>query len=192
MELDQEYFDSVNMDVVKRKYYEADKVNAVLGEIRRRAESTNRENAQLRGELDAFRGQKAEIGDMLLTARSLARSIIENANAQADEIVARARTQADAILREAEEKADALAESYPDQQEQAAKCVERAIDGLKQRHLDAIEELNGVWQDFLISLAQPGEPEESAPDAEEPAVPADLERKVGAIARELRAMEEEA
>ena len=69
--------------------------------------------------------------------------------------------------------------------------MERAIDGLKQRHLDAIEELNGVWQDFLISLAQPGE-QESAPDAEEPAVPADLERKVGAIARELRAMEEEA
>ena len=63
------------------------------------AYGTIRENAQLRGELDAFRGQKAEIGDMLLTARSLARSIIENANAQADEIVARARTQADAILR---------------------------------------------------------------------------------------------
>ena len=36
MTLDQEYFDSVNMEVVKRKYYEADKVNAVLKVFGRR------------------------------------------------------------------------------------------------------------------------------------------------------------
>ena len=189
--LDQEYFDSVNMEVVKRKYYEADKVNAVLREIRSRAESTNRENARLRGEVEAFRGQKAEIGDMLVSARSLARGVVEDANTEADEILLRARTQADAIVREAEQKAeallrdaqeraDALAAAYPDQQEHAARCVERVFENLRQQHLDAVDALNDQWQDFLISL------EEDAGEA-----PADLEQKVGAIARELRALEDQ-
>ena len=190
--LDQEFFKSSKLDVVKRKYYEADKVDELLGEIRLRAESTNRENAELRGELEAFRGQKAEIGDMLLSARSLARHIVENANTQADEIVAQAQEKAERIVREAEEKAGTLLESaqqraeamaakYPDQQEQAARCVESAIDRLKQRQQDAIDELSALWQDFLISLS-PGE-------EAEPADPEDLSKKVGAIAQELRALE---
>ena len=194
MALDREFFQSSKLDVVKRKYYEADKVDELLGEIRLRAESSNRENAELRSELEAFRGQKAEIGDMLLSARSLARHIVENANSQADEIVAQAQEKADQILREAGEKAgtlleeaqqraDDMAAKYPDQQEQAARCVEAAIDRLKQRQQDAIDELSTVWQDFLISLAQGEEPE--------PAVPADLSQKVGAIAQELRALEKE-
>ena len=194
MTLDREFFESAKLDVVKRKYYEADKVNELLAEIRLRAESAKRENTELRGELEAFRGQKAEIGDMLLSARSLARHIVENANTQADEIVAQAEAKADQIVREAEEKAGALlqnaqrraedmAAKYPDQQEQAARCVEAAIDRLKQRQQDAIEELSTLWQDFLISLAQGEEAE--------PAVPADLSQKVGAIAQELRALEKE-
>ena len=66
MTLDQEYFDSVNMDVVKRKYYEADKVDELLGEIRLRAESTNRENAELRGELDLLRPHGEVVLDLVV------------------------------------------------------------------------------------------------------------------------------
>ena len=191
MAMEQDPFDAVKMDVVKRKYYEVDKVNALLGEIRQRAESTNEENAKLRRELDVFRGQKAEIGEMLLSAKSLSRRVVENARAQADEILAQARSQAEEIVREAEAKAARVAETYPDQQERAARCVEAAIDKLRQQHLDAIEELNALWQEFLISLAQTEEAEAPAPTEKEPDVPEDLEQKIDAIARQLRALEEE-
>ena len=38
MALDKEFFDSVNIDVVKKKYYNANKVNALLGNIQQQAE----------------------------------------------------------------------------------------------------------------------------------------------------------
>ena len=37
MALDQEYFDAIHIDVVKRKYYNANKVEAVFEDIRRQA-----------------------------------------------------------------------------------------------------------------------------------------------------------
>ena len=39
MALDKEFFDSVNIDVVKKKYYNANKVNALLGNIQQQAET---------------------------------------------------------------------------------------------------------------------------------------------------------
>ena len=45
-----EYLDSVSIDVVKRKYYNANKVNAVFEEIRRMAEALTEENLRLNNE----------------------------------------------------------------------------------------------------------------------------------------------
>ena len=39
MALDKEFFDSVNIDVVKKKYYNANKVNALLSNIQQQAET---------------------------------------------------------------------------------------------------------------------------------------------------------
>ena len=44
MALDQKYFDDINIDVVKKKYYNANKVNAVLEDIREQALRLEEEN----------------------------------------------------------------------------------------------------------------------------------------------------
>lgn len=45
MALDKEFFDSVNIDVVKKKYYNANKVNALLGNIQQQAETMGQETS---------------------------------------------------------------------------------------------------------------------------------------------------
>ena len=162
MALDKEFFDSVNIDVVKKKYYNANKVNALLGNIQQQAETMGQENELLRTQLEALNGQKSEIGDTLLSARALAKKIEDQARAQAEETIRQAQEKADAIVREAEHKRRELAQSLPDQQEYAAKCVENCLNKLKKQHIEAIEMLNNEWQDFLCGLM----PEEHSDEAE--------------------------
>ena len=47
-----EFLDSVSIDVVKRKYYNANKVNAVFEELREHAAALMQENEQLRHALN--------------------------------------------------------------------------------------------------------------------------------------------
>ena len=138
MALDKEFFDSVNIDVVKKKYYNANKVNALLGNIQQQAETMGQENELLRTQFEALNGQKSEIGDTLLSARALAKKIEDQARAQAEETIRQAQEKADAIVREAEHKRRELAQSLPDQQEYAAKCVENCLNKLKKQHIEAI------------------------------------------------------
>ncbi len=172
MALDKEFFDSVNIDVVKKKYYNANKVNALLGNIQQQAETMGQENELLRTQLEALNGQKSEIGDTLLSARALAKKIEDQARAQAEETIRQAQEKADAIVREAEHKRRELAQSLPDQQEYAAKCVENCLNKLKKQHIEAIEMLNNEWQDYA-------EVQENTEDMPE------LRERVNAIAKEL-------
>ena len=48
-----EFLDSVSIDVVKRKYYNANKVNAVFEELREHAAALMQENEQLRHALNS-------------------------------------------------------------------------------------------------------------------------------------------
>ena len=176
MALDKEFFDSVNIDVVKKKYYNANKVNALLGNIQQQAETMGQENELLRTQLEALNGQKSEIGDTLLSARALAKKIEDQARAQAEE-----------TIRQAQE----LAQSLPDQQEYAAKCVENCLNKLKKQHIEAIEMLNNEWQDFLCGLMpeeHSDEAESGTSDTEAQENTADmpeLRERVNAIAKEL-------
>lgn len=191
MALDKEFFDSVNIDVVKKKYYNANKVNALLGNIQQQAETMGQENELLRTQLEALNGQKSEIGDTLLSARALAKKIEDQARAQAEETIRQAQEKADAIVREAEHKRREFAQSLPDQQEYAAKCVENCLNKLKKQHIEAIEMLNNEWQDFLCGLMPEEhtagtEPEPSDTEAQENTedMP-ELRERVNAIAKEL-------
>ena len=212
MALDKEFFESVNIDVVKKKYYNANKVNTLLGSIQEQAETMTQENELLRKQLQALNGQKTEIGDALLSAQALAKKIVAQAHEQADSIVRQAQTKADSIVSDARERRNELLSSVPDQQEYAARCVEAVINRLRQQHLDAIDTLNDEWQNFLCGLmpddaaatksnfaqeAAPaagtvqdaGNPADDAEGAEEYAEGDNvhtLEEKVNAIARELQ------
>ena len=178
MALDQEYFDSIQIDVVKKKYYNANKVNALLEDVRAQAEALEAENQALKAQLGEFSQRKDEIGDTLLTAQATARDIVAKAKAQAGRILADAQRQREEILSGA-----------ADQQEYAVACVERAFDKLKRQQQENIDTLNGLWQEFLCGLAAdapapaPAEAPETQPD-DTPRIN-ELETMVNNIAREL-------
>lgn len=168
MALDQEYFDSISIDVAKKKYYNVNKVNAVLDDIRVQAAALMAENASLREQLHSMNSKKAEIGDTLMSAQALARRIIAEANERAD-----------AILADAEAQRQALSARRDTAQECAARNFEQCVDALKQEHMKCIDMLNSRLQDFLCELNlpeaedAPPTPDPQAPDpqASEPSAP---------------------
>lgn len=189
MALNSEYFDAIHIEVVKKKYYNANKVEAVLADIRRQAEEMNAENERMHSALSALADRRVELGDAMLSAQGVYRGIIEKANARADEIVA-----------DAERKAAALVEETQRQQDEAVQRVERLFGTMKEQHLAAIDALNREWQAYLCGLYAEeapaaadaeAEPEETAEEASTQPLPADLADKVDAIAKELFAIGEE-
>ena len=175
MALDQDYFDSIHIDVVKKKYYNANKVEAVFADIRKQAQELMEENARLREQLQGVGDRKAELGEAVFSAQELYRDIIEKANRRATAIVA-----------EAEQKRLAIDGENQRQQDYSVQKVEQCFDRVRRQQQAAMDTLNAAWQDFLCGLY----PEELgfAPEAD-PDLPEDLSEKVDAIARELFAME---
>ncbi len=179
MALDQEYFDSIHIDVVKKKYYNANKVEAVFADIRRQAEALMEENASLRRQLEEAGNPQAEIADAVYSAQSVYRAIIERANERAEAIVAQARQQQLSIQ-----------EDNQRQRDYSVQVVGQCLQRVRDQQQAAMATLNAAWQDFLVGLYP--EPEDPAPEEEAPApggVPADLSEKIDAIARELFSME---
>ncbi len=200
MALDAEYFDSIYIEVVKRKYYEASKVQAVFEDIRRQAEALNAENERLRREQAEVTDRKVELGEVLLNAQTIYQEIVGRANEKAAAITDEAQRRSEEILSEARRQSRQLLQRSRDQEEVAAHRVEEAFDRMKQLHQQSIEALNAQWQDFLRSLdpetdleqsARPLPAPEQPSPAEESELPPDLEEKVGAIASQLFSLEEQ-
>ena len=173
MALNKEYFEGIHIDVVKKKYYNANKVEAVFADIRRQAEELNAENQRLRSRLEGLSGQKEALGDTILFAQEIYQEIIERANQEADQILAEARQESEQMRKDASR-----------QQEQAAYQMERCLSKVRQLQQDAIDTINAEWQAFLCGLY----PEVKMPARREEEPPADLARKVDAIAREMKAI----
>ena len=211
MALDNEYFDNIHIEVAKKKYYNANKVEALLADIRRQAEELNAENARLRAELAEAGDKRVELGEAVISAQAIYNDIIDRANLRASEIVAEAEKQRDRIKAESERM-----------QDYSVQRVEACFDQVRQQHLAAVEEINAAWQAFLVDLYQEDKPQPAAPAPKPaasasnpaapappppqrpraiqqaaatqeaaPAAPADLEDKVDAIARALQAFHDE-
>ena len=172
MALDKEYFDNIKIEVVKKKYYNAKKVEAVFDDIRRQAKELNAENERMRQALSALADRRVELGDAVLSAQGVYRGLVEKANERAEEIVAEARRRAEEITAETQR-----------QQDEAVQRVEKLFSTMKAQHEEAIETINAEWQDYLCGLyaERGGEPSAEAPEE----APGDLQAKVGAIAQEL-------
>lgn len=177
MALNKEYFDSIHIDTVKKKYYNANKVEAVLADIRAQAEALVKENEQLREQVELFSGQKEEIGDAILSAKTIAQHMIQQAKQQADEIVSQAHKKSGDILSKA-----------IDRQEYAAKQMADSFERVRKLQQESIEALNAEWQNFLCGLYP--EDEQSGAESEQ-GVPKDIGDKLGAIARDIKELEEE-
>lgn len=141
MALNKEYFDSIHIDVVKKKYYNANKVNAVFEDIRKQAEQLSEENEQMRAQLETLNDKKFEIGDAILTAQTVYKELVQKAQARAEAIVKEAETEKEKIISEALE-----------QQEYAVQRVEHCCSKLKEQHMASIEAINAELQDFLCGL----------------------------------------
>ena len=203
MALDAEYFDSIYIEVVKKKYYDAGKVQAVFAEIREQAEQLHAENDSLRRQLAEVQDKKVELGEALLSAQSIYQEIVERAEQKAAAITARAEEQAAAIQAEAHRKSEQLLARSRGHEENAARQVEEALRRLRQIHQDSMEALDAQWQEFLCSLDPEAGLEEPAEHAASPAaapepeeqgpsgLPPDLEEKVGAIAEGIFSLEQD-
>ncbi len=172
MALDREYFDAINIDLVKKKYYNANKVNAVLEDIRTQALAMTEELDTARAQLAALNGQKAEISEAVMSAQHIYREIVEKANTRAADIVAEAERKRAAI-----EKNNARLEEY------AVKRVESCFAMAREQHLAAIEAINSEWQEFLCGLDTAGT-EEDAGDAMD--LPSDIGERLAAIASGIK------
>ena len=208
MSLTKEFFDNIQIELVKRKYYNSNKVDALINDIRCRARVLMEENARLSAELDTYTSQKAQIADAVMNAQLLHTDIVEKANRQADdkaaqaeesaklilseaneqakEIIGAARADAEKLLEEAQDKIKYAEEMQLELDKLKQQQIEYAVDKmegcfskLRQRHLEAIEALNLQWQEFLCGLY----------DEDAEAAPADLSEKVDAIAKELGEMD---
>lgn len=104
MALDQKYFDDINIDVVKKKYYNANKVNAVLEDIREQALRLEEENRNLREQLESLSSRKEEIGDAILSAKTVSQQIISDACVQSEKLLNDSRLKAKQIIAAAQEK----------------------------------------------------------------------------------------
>ena len=107
MALDQKYFDDINIDVVKKKYYNANKVNAVLEDIREQALRLEEENRNLREQLESLSSRKEEIGDAILSAKTVSQQIISDACVQSEKLLDDSRLKAKQIIAAAQEKKEA-------------------------------------------------------------------------------------
>lgn len=194
MALDAEYFDSIYIEVVKKKYYNAAKVQEVFEDIRRQAEELNAENERMRKELAQRTDRRVELGDALLSAQGVYQDIIDRARVRADAITAEAEKRSEETLAQARRQSEQMLAQSRLQEENAARRVEEAFRRMKEMHQSSIDALNAQWQEFLCSLdvtpEQTAAEETAVPESAEE-LPADLEEKVGAIAQELFAMEQE-
>ena len=193
MALDKSYFDEISIEIVKKKYYNANKVDRLLADIRRQALALTEENRQLRQRLDALSGQKDEIGETLLSAKTIARQMVEDASRKARETEAEAEreaaqrlseasAQAQQTLSDAESRRGALEESAQRERQRAVQSMERLCGAMKELLLGGASRIDSQWQDFLDGL------DADAADglcAEPDEVPADLGEKVSAIAQLL-------
>lgn len=149
MALDSAFFDSIALELVKKKYYNAGKVGVVLEEIKRQAFKLNEENSLLtqklekaQQELQSLKKQKEEMNTSLASARLVYDSIVEKAEKESER-----------ILEKAHKDRERIAEENVRQQDYAVKCVQECISLLREQQLKNIELINEQWQNFLCGLS---------------------------------------
>ncbi|MCF0138049.1 MAG: hypothetical protein HUJ66_06785 [Oscillospiraceae bacterium] len=120
MSITLEAFDDLGLEIVKQKYYNANKVNAKIEELRTAVSELLEENTKLKAQLES--SKKAAAAEL-------------KAQQAADAKLKEAQRKADAIIKEANEKARSIVGS-------AKPAPETVSVGLSEKQLDLIDELN--------------------------------------------------
>jgi len=161
--LDREYFDSISIEIAKKKYYNANKVEAVFADIRKQAEELNAENESLRRKLEEATNGREEIGTTILSAKSISQMMIREADEKAETIVAEAKKQAEELLEQAEKRAGSLRLQ-----------AEQSLAEIRAAHEESLAAIDAA----LREIDGPAAPIEES-------VPQDLNDKIAALADAL-------
>ncbi len=167
-----DYFDQINIDVAKRKYYNVNKVNSVLKDLRSLAvelvdqnERQRQELVQLRAELERKTADGEQSRELLSSMQSLYRDTL-----------AKAHSRADGIVQEAEMQRDRLAKETKAEREYAEEQVRDCFRVLQSREEENLRFLRGYLDKFtsrmqpLNTEAETAIPSESSRADEQPAV----------------------
>lgn len=152
MALDQEYFDSIHIDLVKKKYYNANKVDAVLSDIRAQALAMASDNASMRSELNAKNNRTYEVGDAIISANAFARRLVDEAKVKAAALIADAEKRAADIEKEAAERCGRMTAASEKSRELALARMEASFSRLREQYQASIEAVNEEWRLLLCEL----------------------------------------
>ena len=182
MALDRNYFNSIVLDPVRKKYYPVKAVDDLLVDIRSQATgmlqeaeavSARANSAELQA--DALRKENAELR---ANAETLSREI-SSLHAEIDEL--KLSNESLLAVQQQSKQQQRISRSLPFSEERAALLsrVERFYVSAREVHTNAISRLDEEWQSLSAEAA-----EKSAED-----IPEDLSQRVMSIARELEEIE---
>ena len=136
MSVTMEFFDGITFDIVKQKYYNANKVDARMAEIKAAFAELIEENNELRRQINDVGLSKERVAELIMGAQAKADEMIKDANAKAEEIINKAKLDADGIV----------------VSRKASDGGEKTL-GLTQNQLAAIDKLNKQLDDFNVAQA---------------------------------------
>ena len=143
-----DYFDQINIDVAKRKYYNVNKVNSVLKDLRSLAielvdqnERQRQELVQLRAELERKTADGEQSRELLSSMQGLYRDTLEKAHSRAD-----------GIVQEAEMQRDRLAKETRAEREYAEEQVRECFRVLQAREEENLRFLHGYLDRFTSGM----------------------------------------
>ena len=196
------YLDSIQIDVVKRKYYNANKVNAVFEEIRSMAEDLIAEKERLQAHLQAMEAEEQKEQTESVSLKEVQETYRE--------LLAKAHERAEGIIADAESYRTAVEKLAEQRCNYAAKQLESCLSTLRRREEQNIEYLNSQMQAFLVQMYHTEQEEggEEPAAVKHPAVvktsfrdasdspsdtdlPEDLVSKINRLTREIQALETE-
>ena len=136
MSVTMEFFDGITFDIAKQKYYNANKVDARMEEIKAAFAELIEENNELRRQIKDVGLSKERVAELIMGAQAKADEMIKDANAKAEEIISKAKLDADGIV----------------VSRKASDGGEKTL-GLTQNQLAAIDKLNKQLDDFNVAQA---------------------------------------
>lgn len=136
MSVTMEFFDGITFDIAKQKYYNANKVDARMEEIKAAFAELIEENNELRRQINDVGLSKERVAELIMGAQTKADEMIKDANAKAEEIINKAKLDADGIV----------------VSRKASDGGEKTL-GLTQNQLAAIDKLNKQLDDFNVAQA---------------------------------------
>ena len=136
MSVTMEFFDGITFDIAKQKYYNANKVDARMEEIKAAFAELIEENNELRRQINDVGLSKERVAELIMGAQAKADEMIKDANAKAEEIISKAKLDADGIF----------------VSRKASDGGEKTL-GLTQNQLAAIDKLNKQLDDFNVAQA---------------------------------------